>query len=1081
MRPVQVTSFSRLRWAVGILIAALVFSQDALAERQYKKLGVGRGLDVSVVTSMLVDRDGLLWVGSREGLFRYDGYLATAYRSDVSDPGSVSDVDVRFLFQSRDGALWVATNNGGLNRRDPVTGQFTQYHHDSSDPRSLSDESVYGIAQDAEGNLWVGTNNGLNRLDPDGGKFTRYLHERGNAASLANNWAYALHFGPSKRLWVGTVGGGVDCWNGNDGFEHYVLSKLARGLADHDSVFALHESADGRLWIGTRAGLLVLDPANRSISPIELGDVPRGEHPLVTTIYPDRDGRLWIGTLAHGVLILDPATGRSWRAHSAPIGESSDPEAAAALSIAGTDNTIFIGSWGRGIYSAPLEDPPFRLLTPTADGKGLRHKNVTEVLASVTPGKPWVGSFGGGPQRVDVPSGSVEPTGGSTSDPIRQSSIIALAVTADGSHLAGSTAGLFKYAADGSSLDLDSSVAQREDGIGTGYVTALLPDASRLWVGTFGNGLYLREPGGLYRKFRHEPSKPDSLSDDYITVLAHGRAGRLWVGTRSNGLNLCTIEPWSCERFDGRTPGPRNLANYHVTDIHRDERGVLWVATDGGGIHRIDEDESGRVVSIERWDSSRGLLNNGIMAVESDTDGSLWMSTRRGLSRLDPASGRVTNYVRESGLPVTYFNTNASSADDEWIYFGSVDGLLSIPKGRPMPQRKASPLRLTAIHSLASGAEKPMSPSGTNGALKTRFGDGLAIEFAVLDYAESPHDYAYRLKAQDPWTEVGKRRQLTFFGLPAGHYRFEARGRDAYGNWNTSPPLAFDVVPPFWRTNWFQVMAVAAVALLALGAHITRLRSLRRRNAVLEHLERQREHALAQAGRSQRELEEAYVGLRQLTGRLESAKEEERSNISRELHDEFGQTLTAAKINLQMLRKVMADPAVTQRLEDSVNMIDGMIRQARNIARGLRPPLLDEAGLVAALDHHLKALSARSSVRIELDADGGGTDIPPELNTTVFRLVQEAVNNALRHAQATKIRVTLRVDADALWLAIEDDGIGFDREEVVQRAKRGEHLGLLGMTERARSVGGTIDIDSRPGKGSRIEVRIPLADQEIQS
>jgi hypothetical protein len=155
-----------------------------------------------------------------------------------------------------------------------------------------------------------------------------------------------LHVGPSKRLWVGTVGGGVDCWNGNDGFEHYALSKLAQGLADHDSVFALHESADGRLWIGTRAGLLVLDPANRSISPIELADVPRGEHPLVTTIYADRNGRLWIGTLAHGVLILDPATGRSWRAHSAPIGESSDPEAAAALSIAATDNTIFIGSWG---------------------------------------------------------------------------------------------------------------------------------------------------------------------------------------------------------------------------------------------------------------------------------------------------------------------------------------------------------------------------------------------------------------------------------------------------------------------------------------------------------------------------------------------------------------------------------------------------------------------------------------------------------------------------------------------------------------------------------------------------------------
>ena len=490
----------------------------------------------------------------------------------------------------------------------------------------------------------------------------------------------------------------------------------------------------------------------------------------------------------------------------------------------------------------------------------------------------------------------------------------------------------------------------------------------------------------------------------------------------------------------------------------------------------------GRVVSIERWDVARGLLDNGIMAVESDDDGSLWLSTRHGISRLDPATGRVVNYVRESGLPVIHFNTGASSADFRWIYFGSVDGLLSIPRGSAMPSRSPSPLHVTKIQSLTQGTEQPMPLGKLTGGFETRFGDGLAIEFAVLDYAETPHDYAYRLKESDPWTALGKRRQLTFFGLAPGHYRFEVRGRDAFGNWSTSPAVGFEVVPPFWRTTWFRVLAFSAIVLLALGLHLTRLRALRRRNAVLEQLQRQREHALAQAERSQRELEEAYAGLRQLTGRLESAKEEERSHISRELHDEFGQTLTAAKINLQMLRRVTPDAAVAQRLEDSVNMIDGMIRQARNIALGLRPPLLDEAGLVAALDHHLQALAGRSGVRIELDAANGGVNIPPAMNVTVFRLVQEAVNNALRHAQATKIRVTLRDDADTLLLVVEDDGIGFDREAVAQRAKRGEHLGLLGMTERARSAGGTIVLDSRPGSGSRIEVRIPLvSDVEIES
>ncbi len=1063
-------------------LAFLALAHDAVAERQFKKLGVGRGLDANVATSMLVDRDGLLWIGSREGLFRYDGYLATGFLPDPNRPGSISDVDVRALYESDDGAIWVSTNTGGLNRRDPVTGQFTAFHHDSANPRSLSSESVYGVAQDASGNLWVGTQNGLNRLDANGREFTRFFHERDKRASLGFNWVVPLHLGPSKRLWIGTMGGGIDRWDeATNSFEHFSLSKLAKGAAEYDFIYALHETADGRLWAGTTVGLVVLDPVRNTASLVDLATVPEGELPLVTAIYTDRKGRLWIATIEHGVLILDPATGRSMRPHAGAIGETGSLPDTEFLSIASTDNTIFVGSWGRGVYSAPLEEPQFWLLTPAANGAGLQTENVTAVLGGASAGKPWVGTFGGGTQRVDVLTGSSAPTGRDPADSLSSAGIVSIAASTDGSYFAGSTDGLYRFAADGSSLVHDSYAADRKDGIGQGYVVALLPDATGVWVGTGGSGLYRRAlQGTQYHAFGHDPSVANSLSGDFITALAPGRAGHLWVGTRSDGLNLCVIEPWSCERFDGRTPGERNLANYHVTALHRDGGGALWVATDGGGVHRVTEDAQGRFVSIERWDVTRGLLDNGIMAVESDDDGSLWLSTRHGISRLDPATGRVVNHVRESGLPAVNFNTGASSADFRWIYFGSVDGLLSIPRGSAMPKRSPSPLQVTRIQSLTQGTEQSMPIGKLSAGFETRFGDGLAIEFAVLDYAEIPHEYAYRLNETDRWTALGKRRQLTFFGLAAGHYRFEVRGRDAFGNWSTSPAVSFEVVPPFWRTMWFRVLVFSAIVLLALGLHMTRLRALRRRNAVLEQLQRQRELALAQAERSQHELEEAYAGLRQLTGRLESAKEEERSHLSRELHDEFGQTLTAAKINLQMLRRVTPDASIGQRLEDSVSMIDSMISQARNIALGLRPRLLDEAGLVAALEHHLEALAGRSGVCIELDAANAGVNIPPSMNVTIFRLVQEAVNNALRHAQASTIRVTLRDDADVLWLVVEDDGIGFDQEAVAQRAKRGEHLGLLGMTERARSVGGTIVLDSRPGNGSRIEVRIPLV-RDVES
>jgi len=1063
---------TRILALVALLLPVIGIAADG--GRRFAELGAGRGLDARVAVALLVDRNGLLWVGSREGLFRYDGYQASAFLPDPDLPGKISDVDVRALYEADDGALWISTNTGGLNRRDPRSGAFTQFHHDSTVASSLSDESTYGVAEDAESRLWVGTQHGLNRLDQDGRQFERHFHEPGRADSLANDWVYTLHRGPTGTLWVGTVGGGIGRWTGTGSrFENFALASLAGGPRGLDDVFAVHETPDGRVWIGTRAGLVVLDPRQRKAERLDLTGVA-DEQPLVTTMRADFTGRLWVGSLAHGVFSVDTATRQSERTSLGPPGATGSRPPRPILSIASTEHLLLVGTWGEGVFRGPLETPAFRLLTTSSEDGGLRHENVTAVLAGDEPGRPWIGSFGGGPQLVDVEAGTVSPSGGNPGEPIRASGIVSLAVTRDGTRFAGSTEGLYRHAADGSQFGLEAHVEGEAGSIGPGYVSALLPAGDDLWVGVGGSGLFRRDATtGRFDAFRHDPAVPDSLSGDYITALLTAPDGRLWVGTRSSGLNRCTLQPFTCERFDGRHATVTGLGQHHVTALREDGHGGLWVATSGGGLQRAQFGDDGRVLGFDHWGQEQGLLSDGVVSVEADTDGSLWLATRQGLSRLDPASGRIVNHVPQSGLPVAHFNSGASAADERYLYFGSVGGLVSVPKGSPLLPRPPSPVRITGIERLVGGQAVALAPGEIEQRFAIGIDDVLAAEFAVLDFTETAHEYAYRLHATDAWTPLGRRRQLTFVGLAPGSYALEVRGRDAFGRWGASQPLDFEVVPPFWMTSWFRGLALAGAVLLALGVHLVRLRSLRERNTVLERLQLQREQALDDARRSQAELEEAYAGLRQLTKRLESAKEEESSRISRELHDEFGQTLTAAKLNLQMLRSTMADAGAVRRLEDAVHMVDGMIRQARDIARGLRPPLLDEAGLVPAIDHFLKSLAARSGMRIEFDAAPGVTRTPAGLSTTVFRLVQEAVGNALRHARAGVVRVTLRDEPDALRLFVEDDGVGFDPAAVARSAQRGEHLGLLGMTERVRSAGGTIELDSRPGAGSRIAVRIP--------
>ena len=1037
------------RRALGLLVSLLPAAGIAAdGARHFTELGVGRGLDARVAVTLLVDRNGLLWVGSREGLFRYDGYQATTFLPDSERPGQISDIDIRALYEAADGALWISTNTGGLSRRDPKSGVFTQFHHDSADAGSLSDESVYGVAEDAEGRLWVGTQRGLNRLDADGRRFERHFHEPGRAESLAGDWVYTLHRGPTGTLWVGTVGGGLDRWTGSGGrFEHFNLASLAGGPRGLDDVFGIHETADGRVWLGTRGGLVLLDPRQRTAERLDLTGIP-DEQALVTSMRADHTGRLWVGTLGHGVFAVDTAR-RTWeRIHSGAPGSAEGFPSRAVLSIAATEHLLFVGTWGEGVFRAPLDAPPFRLLTAGPAPAGLRHENVTAVLATHEPGRPWVGTFGGGPQRVDVEAGTVDSSGGDAGEPIRASGVVSLAMTSDGTRFAGSTEGLFRYGEDGRQLGLDAHVAGDGGSLGLGYVPALLPAAGNdLWVGVGGSGLFRRDSAtGRFEAFRHDPAASQSLSGDYVTALLVAPDDRLWVGTRSHGLNRCRLTPFACERFDGRAPGAPGLGHHFVTALRTDGSGDLWVASSGGGLRRARFSDDGRVLGFDRWGAAEGLLSDGVMSVESDADGSLWISTRQGLSRLDPATGHVVNHVPQSGLPVAHFNTGASAADERFLYFGAVTGLVTVPKGMPLRLRPPSPVRITSVERLVDGRATPLTPGQIEQRLELALDEVLATEFAVLDFTETAHEYAYRLQGSDAWTPLAHRRQLTFVGLAPGRYSLEVRGRDAFGQWSASPPLDFEVVPPFWMTSWFRGLALAAAVLFALGVHVVRLRSLRERNSML----------------------------RQLTERLETAKEDERSRISRELHDELGQTLTAAKLNLQMASAAVPDAGAAGRLEDSITMMDGMIRQVRDIARGLRPPLLDEAGLVPAIDHFLKSLAARSGTRIEFDVAPGVGRAPPGLNTTVFRVVQEAVGNALRHARATVVRVTLRDEDDALRLVVEDDGIGFDPAAVRHRARRGANLGLLGMTERVRNAGGAIELESRPGGGSRIMARIPF-------
>jgi signal transduction histidine kinase len=230
----------------------------------------------------------------------------------------------------------------------------------------------------------------------------------------------------------------------------------------------------------------------------------------------------------------------------------------------------------------------------------------------------------------------------------------------------------------------------------------------------------------------------------------------------------------------------------------------------------------------------------------------------------------------------------------------------------------------------------------------------------------------------------------------------------------------------------------------------------------------------AERSRQERALREAYDQLVQLHRRLEGAKEEERREMAHELHDELGQSLTALKLRFQMLSRNPAPSTIAAQAGEALQLIDNLIARVRRISVDLRPPLLDEVGLGPALRTYLDGQAALSGLPIAFEASTVGGRLPAEIEIGAFRVVQEGVTNALRHAGAASLRVELRRDPARLHLRVHDDGRGFDVEEAHHKGARGARFGLVGMRERLRGLGGTLTIRSRPGQGTEVEAQLPL-------
>ncbi len=976
-----------MRIALGFLIAAISVPVCALdpskALTQYSKTvwtQQPEGLPQDTVRAIAQTPDGYLWLGTDEGLARFDGY---EFVRVTKDDGQLPSNSITSLATGKDGSLWIGTP-AGLTRR---TGQ-TMRTYGIQD--GLPNLSISALTAAPDGTLWIIAGGHLTRFD--GSKFQSLL--RGHDVPLASVRTLAMD--GSQRLYVG--GSGSVLRMDSSTFRPVLTAPAIP--ADFPTV-SIHIDRQGTLWaLGTR-GLVAraADGSMRRYGPHDGIPDSVGQG----AILEDREGNLWTGT--GNRLARYDGNGHFL---TLTITAEGEPDSIRTL-FEDREGNLWVGS-NNGLTR--FRDDAFTVYGRT---EGLPDDGPNTVYEDAK-GRVWVGLMDSG---VLLLSG--EPKKFSEVPGAPRNRVFQFRETRAGELLIAAGNGLTIWK-DGASRTFVPYL----DPLGRKYVYDALegPDG-RIWLAL---------PGGLGQLDGNQYRiviEGGPLIDDSFVTLTLAPDGSLWAGTHRG---LWSVKGETRQQFTERD----GLASNQVRTLSADPDGSLWIGTFGGGLSRF---RNGTFVNFTAKD---GLLSDNIAKIIDDGE-SLWLSTTRGICRVSKAqladfsehrlkALTPLNYGMADGLRSPQYSPSVGGGGgrhrDGSLWFVTSRGIAVFQPGafaHTQPKLNVGLVEMSAEGRQLDWLHAPQIPEGA-GRLQIRYS---AIHLAAPEQVE----YSYKLDGLDSdWVNARNRRGVNYSGLTHGHYRFHVRAALA-GQAPSEVSYEFELLPRFYETIWFRVLCALAAVALGWAVYAWRAQQIRSRFGLVL---------------------------------------QERARLAREVHDTLAQGFVGISSQLEVVD--MSVPREAEKAHQALDLARRMARhsltEARRSVMDLRAAALEEQDLGSALKSGARLWTAGTGVKVEVDVVGETNSLPEDVAHHVLRIAQEAIANVTKHAHANRVALHLRREPGELHLNVEDNGCGFTESEAFTTEG---HFGLIGMRERAERVGGELKLQSSPGKGTQLEVTVPLA------
>ncbi len=841
------------------LLAAACACQGAerwagLADAVFQELAHDNELpNAALPTSVAQDRDGFLWIGSQNGLARWDGYHFRDYRSDPGKAGSLPDNFIQTLFSDVHGVLWIGTISGGLARYDRERDTFVSY---PAGPTGLSSVSVRAIADDGTGGVWVGTDNGLDHLVPGMASLSHLRHIEDDPRSLPDNRIRGLLHDREGTLWVGTASGLARLDSLATGFVPVPLPAPEGKLP---AAWNFLEDSAGHIWIGTvRHGAYIIESRVSGVArAVQESD---GAHSTlqdegVGALIEPVAGQVWLGTVGQGIVAVDLATMHTRRIRHDPTLASSLQEDTIQAFYKDRSGLIWIcGNRSVSRFDAG-QSAVLTVFGASRRPDSISDTNVDAVLPRPD-GRVWVGLDSNGIDILDpagARAGALRPDPAHPGTALPKDFINAFAAADNGDVYIGTEQGLYRSDPEGHRA-VRVAVPLRDP---VAPVWTLLMDENVLWLGG-SDGLWpLDLSGGKLAPTTHA-DLTNSLTDQRITSLA--RTGRfLWVGTKK-GLNRLDLISHAVERILPVATDPSALSASYITSLLADSRGRLWVATFGAGVDILESWDANGRPRFRRLGIKQGFVNENANKLLEDLQHNVWVSTDDGLVRINESTFAIRTLRRAEGLPISSYWVGSGAVTQQGeLLFGGVGGLTVVRPERLTPWSYRPPIVITDIR--IGGKKVAPGRLGVDDAAPALTiapnANSVAVEFSALDYsAPERNRYAYRLEGFDTaWVDSEPTRRLaTYTNLPPGDYRLHLRGSNREGVWTEDTlSVPVRVLPAWYQTMTFRLL----VALLGIGVIVAlvQIRTMYLKRSQRD-LERQVVERTAELRESQRQLEQ---------------------------------------------------------------------------------------------------------------------------------------------------------------------------------------------------------------------------------